>query len=313
MHSDLNVYGLLYVDPGDSRHVNINSRQNSIDVYLRCAANCGRSFRRQGTAFKVITNNKKLLTEHLARLDISDLEIAEHQFTLAVPPRIPFFSAHFKLELYDAFASGEYGEYVALIDIDTLLLRQLPTSEDLAVYDISDQVFPRYGQDVVIRDLEIVAGHRLTNGRWYGGEFLMGHSGQFGRLASFINFCWPRYLENIATVHHLGDEMVLSAALNLYSEKDRLIDYGVAGNVARWWSSRTYNKQVPFSGVKNTALLHLPADKLFLARYNSSQPATQSLLKAYGKYASRKLLIRSFIPTPDLFGSQRKKFMPRLY
>jgi hypothetical protein len=313
MHSDLSVYGLLYVDPGDNRHVNISSRQNSIDVYLRCAANCSRSFRRQGTTFKIITNNQRLLTEHLARLDISDLEIAEHRFTLAVPPRIPFYSAHFKLELYGAFGSGEYGEYVALIDIDTLLLRSLPTSEHLAVYDISDQVFPRYGQDVVLRDLEIVAGQPFINGRWYGGEFLMGHSSQFRRLASFIDFCWPRYLQNIATVHHLGDEMVLSAALNLYSETDRLVDYGAAGNVARWWSSRTYNKQVPFSDVRDTALLHLPADKLFLARYNPSQPATQALLEAYGKYASRKLLIRSIIPTLDLFSSHRKKFMPRLH
>jgi hypothetical protein len=313
MHSDLSVYGLLYVDPRDNRHVNISSRRNSIDVYLRCAANCSRSLRRQGTAFKVITNNKKLLTEHLARLEISDLEIAEHQFTLAVPPGIPFYSAHFKLELYDAFATGAFGEYVALIDIDTLSLRRLPAAEDLAVYDISDQVFPRYGRDVVIRDLEIVAGQPLTSGRWYGGEFLMGYSSQFGRLASFIDFCWPRYLKNIATVHHLGDEMVLSAALNLYSQKGRLDDYGAAGNVARWWSSRTYNKQAPFSDVRDTALLHLPADKLFLARSNPGQVAAQALLDAYRKYASRKLLIRSIIPSPDLFGSHRKKFMPRLY
>lgn len=312
MHSDLSVYGLLYVDPANSRHVNINGRQDSIDVYLLCAANCSRSFRRQGVAFKVITNNRQLLTAHLAHLDISDLEIAEHHFTLAVPPRVPFFSAHFKLELCDAFASGEYGEYVALIDIDTLLLRRLPASEHLAVYDISDQVFPRYGQDVVIRDLEIIAGQPLANGRWYGGEFLMGNSNQFGRLASLINFCWPRYLENIATVHHLGDEMVLSAALNLYSEKDRLVDYGAEGNVARWWSSRTYNQQAPFSDVRNTALLHLPADKLFLARYNAGQPATRTLLDAYGKYVSRKLLIRSIIPALDLFSLHRKKFMPRL-
>jgi hypothetical protein len=312
MHSDLSVYGLLYVDARHDRHVNINSRQNSIDVYLLCAANCSRSFRRQGTAFKVITNDRDLLTARLARLDIPDLEIVEHQFTLAVPPRIPFFSAHFKLELYDAFGSGNYGDYVALIDIDTLLLRPLPHSEDLAAYDISDQVFPRYGRDVVIRDLEIVAGQQLANGRWYGGEFLMGSATQFAKLAALIHLCWPRYVENIRTAHHLGDEMVLSAALNLYAMEHALADYGIQNNVTRWWSSRTFNQQAPFSRAVTAALLHLPADKVFMSRANLGHFTNQPTLDAYQKYVRRKLMVRSIIPTLRLFNSDSKKFLPTL-
>lgn len=312
MHSGLSVYGLLYVDPSDSRHVNINSRRNSIDVYLRCAANCSRSFRRQGTTLRLITNNKKLLAERLAHLAIPDLEITEHRFTLGVPPRIPFFSAHFKLELFDAFASGDYGKYVALVDIDTLLLRRLPQSEDLAVYDISDQVFPRYGKEVVIRDLELLTGHQFSNGRWYGGEFVMGSAAQFGDLASLIALCWPRYIENIGTVHHLGDEMVLSAALNLYAAENALADYGSQNNVTRWWSSRTFNKQAPFSSAVKAALLHLPADKIFISRSNLDHFTDRPTLKAYQQYVRRKLMIRSIVPTFLLPSSHPKKFLPTL-
>lgn len=309
MRPDLNAYGLLYVDPKHDRHVNIHGWRNSIDVYLLCAANCSRSFHRSGVRFKLVTNNGALLTERLRRLDITDLEILEHRFVLPVPAGIPFFSAHFKLELYDAFGSGDYGEYLALIDIDTLLLRPLPTASDLAAYDISDQVFPRYGRETVIRDLEIVAGKPLANGRWYGGEFVMGSAAQFSELARLIDFCWPRYIENMGTVHHLGDEMVLSAALNLYATEHALVDYGARGNVTRWWSSRTFNKQAPFSRAVNTALLHLPADKLFISRFNVGHFSSQPMLDAYQKYVRRKLMMRSIIP---LFNSHPKKFLPSL-
>lgn len=309
MLPDLNAYGLLYVDPKHNRHANIHGRRNSIDVYLLCAANCSRSFRRSGVRFKLVTNNGALLTERLRRLDITDLEILEHEFTLPVPTGIPFFSAHFKLELYGAFGSGDYGEYLALIDIDTLLLRRLPTSSDLAAYDISDQVFPRYGRETVIRDLEILAGKPLAGGRWHGGEFVMGSAAQFAELATLIDFCWPRYIENIGAVHHLGDEMVLSAALNLYATEHTLVDYGAQGNVTRWWSSRTFNKQAPFSRAVSTALLHLPADKLFISRFNLDQFASQPMLNAYQKYVRRKLMMRSIIP---LFNSHPKKFLPSL-
>ena len=312
MQSDLNAYGLLYIDPGNTRPVNIHGRQNAIDIYLSCAANCSRSFRQLGTAFKLITNNRPLLVERLSRLNIFDLEIVERKFVLSVPAGIPFFAAHFKLELFDAFANGEYGKNVAIVDIDTVLLRQLPISESLSVYDISDHVFPAYGRDNVIRDLTIVAGKHLANGRWYGGEFVMGHTDQFAELAACIKFCWPRYVENIEAFHHLGDEMVLSAALNLYSERYGLSDYGAQGNIARWWSSRTLNKQAPFSDVRNVALLHLPADKPFLAKLDSQKLARQTMLDEYQKYVRRKLLIRSIVPALGPFSSHHKKFNPRI-
>jgi hypothetical protein len=310
MHPSPNTYGLLYIDPNNNRHVNIRSRRDPIDIYLLCAANCNRSFRQFGMSFKLITNDRTLLVEHLHRFNIFDLEVVQHEFVLPVPTGIPFFSAHFKLELYNLFAGGNYGEFVALVDIDTLLLRRLTTSEDLSVYDISDEVFPRYGKDVVIRDLQLLTGRRFLNGRWYGGEFVLGSSQQFAELAQFINFCWPRYLENINTVHHVGDEMVLSAALNLYSEKHHVADYGDSGNVARWWSSRTFNNQLPFCDVQNAALLHLPADKAFMAGVNLDKLTKQALLDKYQKYVRRKIRLRSIIF--GLVNSSSKKFIPRL-
>ena len=312
MHPGVNVYGLLYFDPQNDRHVNMSSGQKTIDVYLLCAADCTRLLRDLGVSFTLITNNKALLSERLPSLCISDLEIREYRFTLPVPAGVPFYSAHFKLELCGAFASGDYGEHIALIDLDTLPLQSLPASEYFAAYDISDQIFPRFGRDVVVRDLEALAGRPLPDGRWYGGEFIMGSADQFRALAEFINQCWPRYIENIGGVHHLGDEMVLSAALNLYSEKQRVIDYGASGQIARWWSSRTFNKQATFKNVMNAALLHLPADKPFLAALARYKTDKRSILDAYAKHVRNKLLLRSFIPAYGLFGRLSKRFRPRL-
>lgn len=312
MLPEVKMYGLLYFDPENDRHVNMSSRQKTIDIYLLCAANCSRLLRDLGVSFTLITNNRTLLTERLLSLSISSLQVLEYRFTLSVPAGVPFYSAHFKLELCNAFASGNFGKYVALIDIDTLPLRSLPVSDHLSAYEISDQIFPRYGRDVVVRDLEILAGKGLPDGRWYGGEFVMGSADQFRVLAEFINECWPRYVANIGAVHHLGDEMVLSAALNLYSEKYRVADYGAPGHVARWWSSRTFNKQATFKDVRNAALLHLPADKPFLATLVRNGENKYPILDAYEKHVRSKLLLRSLIPAYGLLGRLAKRFMPRL-
>jgi hypothetical protein len=53
MQTGLIVYGLLYIEPNKTRHANINSRQNSIDIYLLCAANSARSCRQINVAFKL--------------------------------------------------------------------------------------------------------------------------------------------------------------------------------------------------------------------------------------------------------------------
>jgi hypothetical protein len=104
--------------------------------------------------------------------------------------------------------------------------------------------------------------------------------------------------------------MVLSAALTLYSEKHNIADCRASGDVARWWSSRTFHKQAPFSDVRNAALLHLPADKVFLARVNLDKLTKQALLNQYQNYVRRKIRMRSIIF--GFINSLSKRSIPRL-
>ena len=65
MSSDISIYGLLYLDT--AKPVNLAGRQNPVDIYSLCAANCRRLLRRLDLDFTLITNNRKYLAECLVR------------------------------------------------------------------------------------------------------------------------------------------------------------------------------------------------------------------------------------------------------
>lgn len=312
MLTELNAYGLLYIDPLNKFHANLSDRHNAIDVYLLCAATCSRSFRALGVNFKIISNDKKNLLERLQRLHISDLDVVQYTFTLPVPSGIPFYAAHFKLEVLCAFGTGELGQVVAMVDVDAILLRPLKISDSLGVFDISEQVEPAYGREKIFSDLKVITGNRISAGRWFGGEFILGHADHFAALSRYIKGCWSNYLPSIDSLHHVGDEMVLSAALNMYSEQVASVDdYGKGGDVARWWSSRTLHKQMPFSTYGNVSFLHLPADKDFLSKY-AHKDTTKQIMADYKRYVQRKLISRSFLSILERMQSKPKKFTPSL-
>jgi hypothetical protein len=298
LSSSIVFYGLLHVATEPTTHVNLAAGSSDpIDIYLRCAGLCGASVAAQGGAFALITNAADLLEQRCAQLGISNLSIVSHPFAWAVPHGIAFHSAHFKLELIEAFATGRYGQRVALIDIDTVLHQPFRWPELLEgclfCYDISDQVFAAYGRETVIRDLNLVAGRTLPAPRWFGGEFICADTRGFAALAHRIADCWPRYKRGIAALHHCGDEMVASAALNMaLASGQRVIDVGREGGVARWWTSRTRNRQQPFTEISNRSLLHLPGDKQFLANYPTAEFNGAEFVRSYRRYARKKLFAR---------------------
>ncbi|WP_156529193.1 hypothetical protein [Caballeronia udeis] len=97
-----------------------------------------------------------------------------------MPKQARFYAAHFKLDLIaQATEMLQSNDMLLLLDTDMAALRKLDDdllrrrrTAGIGVFDISDQVFPTYGCERVIGDLETVAGRRLASPRWYGGEFL---------------------------------------------------------------------------------------------------------------------------------------------
>ena len=150
-------FGLLHVDRANNYDVNLRksggtaAAKDPIDIYLRCAANCASSARAAGLNFAVITNQADFLSDRARLLGFEPPALVEHRFERVLPTGIPFYSAHFKLEVLAAFGSGKWGPISALVDLDTVFLKPLPMprSDDqgLFVYDISAQVFPAFGTE----------------------------------------------------------------------------------------------------------------------------------------------------------------------
>lgn len=305
-------YGLLYIDAQSSKNVNLG-KVASPNIYILCASLCSKTFRAAGAVFHIITNNEEYVRRHLDGFGLDDIVVFGHDFPSIVPKNTPFYVAHFKLDIFKAFGHGIFGERIALIDLDTVLLRRLPPTASLAVYDISDQVFPAYGRHRIGSDMELVSGRPLSDPRWYGGEFVMGSATEFATVSRYIDSCWTNYVENISSLHHVGDEMIMSCALNMArADGVRIVDYGQDNVVARWWTARTSHRQAAFDVISGAALLHLPADKGFLAKEAGYEFDPEAFLSRFRRHARKKIVARAVASAGELLVRRSTKFTPRL-
>ena len=199
------------------------------------------------------------------------MRVEEIPFTTKVPSGIRFYSAHFKIDAFRYLSSLDE-DYVALCDLDMVCVNDIPQcltnnikSKIPMYYDIFDQVIPAYGHNTIIRDLKKIHGFD-SEGRWSGGEFISGSPKFFRLLVKEIDALYGNYIQNIDSLHHVGDEAFTSAALEKIRKKiEYVADAGVLGVVGRFWSVSTCHPQKPFKYYENCFLLHLPADKRFLA------------------------------------------------
>ncbi|MEZ0167934.1 hypothetical protein [Microvirga sp. TS319] len=316
MSNDVILYGLLYTDGTYEKHQNLDvGNSNAVDIYLKCAVLCAKSVAWHGGKFRLITNNKEHIEDRIAELGLKRIEVIERGFVLDVPSGIRFRSAHYKLELLEAFGAGSYGNFLGLIDVDTVMLAPFPKltvqPDSLYLYDISEQVFFEHGMDRVWRDLEQVAERSVSRPRWIGGEFILGCPRGFRRLAEATRQLWPRYLQVFGQLHHASDEMLISAAV-AYNPDIALNEMGALGVIARWWTSRTGYPQRTFAEARRSSFLHLPSDKIFLSRWADRTFDPDSFTADYRKYARSKLSRRKLYSMVAQIGLGESKFVGRL-
>src|SRR4051794_23228637 len=96
-------YSLLYIDQVRNRNTNLAGGGDPVDVYLSCACLCAKAFRSAGQPFCLVTNDAGEIRRRLERLQLGDLPVVSFEFLLQVPQKIPFYSAHFKLDLFRGF------------------------------------------------------------------------------------------------------------------------------------------------------------------------------------------------------------------
>ena len=242
--------------------------------YVSQAICLNNSLRRVGMPALTIMTNAPALVE--SRLEDMPPErrpvVATLTATIELPKNTPFYAAHFKLDLMDQVAGCLPADTMLLL-LDADMVALLPLDHDmiercaqagLGAFDISDQVFPAYGSQRVVADLEIVANRRLRNPRWYGGEFLLATAVALRRLVPCARACYARYLSESARLRHHGDEAFISAALNtLTDEGQGLIEVGAYQAVGRHWPGNTYRDVGWF---RCCSFVHLPGGKELLEK-----------------------------------------------
>jgi hypothetical protein len=307
----LDYYGLLYIDRKRNRDANLTwSLSDPIATYVGCASLLASSARACGMPFVLFTNAPDEVERIVAQNGYQRFATTALDFSRDVPPVRKFYSAHFKLDVMKALASGRYGERVCLIDVDTVFLRAMPQSiadsaaAAFVAYDVSSGPNPQHFDPDIRRDLELVGGIGIENPRWYGGELLAATSDRLRLLVDEIERCWPRYVANVGALHHIGDEMPVSAALNrLEIAGMQVVDAGRLGAIARWWPVRTAYPQPAFEDLQDRVILHLPGDKRFLASQAVAGFDRQAFLEKYMRRRRRSRAVRRLFDFLDPYYS----------
>lgn len=291
------LYGLLHLQDNEYSAVNVfvkNFHQQTL-LYIKNAINLSYSLSQQsGISFTLLTNRKDIVNS-LCKSENQTLQVEEIEFTTKIPSGVRFYSAHYKIDAFRYLASLSE-EYVGLCDLDMVCINKMPIcfSNNISnsipmYYDISDQVIPAYGHDVIIRDLESI--HNIkSEGRWAGGEFISGTPDFFNTLSNQINEIFDNYIKSISMLHHVGDEAIVSAALELMRNKGvNISDAGSLGMIGRFWNANILHHQKPFEYYcKQCFLLHLPADKHFLSKMIGYKSTSLDGFKK--KYLTYKLI-----------------------
>lgn len=314
-HSDPQFYGLLKLPPSSERMANLPAGRDPVDIYLRCASLCGASFRHFGYAWTLLTDDAGAVSRRCRTLGIDNIEPREIPFTRDVPGGIAFHSAHYKLDVLAWLGAQEGTARRGLVDLDAVCLAPLPgsvlTASGLAGYCITDSIPP--GQEEAAADSIAILLGRPSSPEWWGGEFLLGAPEHFAALSKRIETLWPAYRARHAEMFHSGDEMLVTAALaDMRHAGEKVLDAGAEGAVHRFWSARTLNRFPPFSLGGEASILHLPADKPFLAAQARLAFDPAGVKAAYRRRLQGKIMLRRAAGLLDRLRGRATLYPPRL-
>lgn len=313
---NIKFYSLLYVQDGvENLAQNFGAASSKppkikdLELYTKSCGNLKKSLEAHGFSYSVLTNNAALLKQLQPELDVIQID-----FSLNVPQGISFYGAHFKIDTFRWFAAQK-DDYSILLDIDEVCINPMPENLCAAIkqnlpvyYDITDQMYPDAGRSRLIEDLQLFCPE-ADLGIWAGGEFIGGDSAFFKNLYRKIESISEGYFKVQKQLFHKGDESLTSAALQcLLKSAVAMVNAGAFGAIVRYWSCGTRHVQKPFAAVKDCFMLHLPADKRFLAENHYSD----DFISRYEKYLRSEKSIDTATVLPKLFWQRVKNKLLRL-
>jgi hypothetical protein len=290
----LGFYTLMYFDSGEQRRITGKEYKSEerLDLYVRGACLLDKSLKINGfLGLNLLTNDQNAIKSSLQRIGYEGLEITEIKFDLDVPKGIPFYSAHYKIDVFRYFSTKSNDEYSILLDSDIVCFDKfreefyaLVDSGTPMVYYIQEYVniSERKMDDVrkVVSDLSWMP--------WCGGEFIGGTATFYGNLYNEIISFKSDYWKNISTLFHVGDEFLTSIAIERLKRRGcYIMDANQINVIHRYWSIYEKNSYKSYK----KPLIHFPGDKYFFAKVDLSKPTLKQLMFGYYIFHKMKLLV----------------------
>jgi hypothetical protein len=281
MTRKLTFYTLLHCSEKNKTNSFILSDLDYIErikVYLACCKLLNDSLEQiAGQHLVILTNNGKLLKTINPGLDYKELT-----FEMDMPEGGAWYSAHFKLECFKYFASLSENEYSILLDSDEICINKMP--EPLTYFvetgiPLLSGYYSFFGQNQInnYNDKKILLEESFNFekcGYWWGGF------GFYGGLPSFFNDFFAVCQTLLASykivynkIKHHSDDLIVSCAWEwwFFNGKPSIYDVSDLGIVSTVWPFNFQLAWRPISFYKNHFLLHMPADKTWMAGYEDSK------------------------------------------
>ena len=289
----MKFYTLLHLEQNEkSLHNDSASNfREQTELYVACIKTLHKSLERAGSTLSVITNQPDFLSGIFGDYEI---EIISIPFALKVPSGISYYSSHFKIDVFRYFSTLNEG-YVALIDNDIFCLNAEPPHLkgliELGIpmyYDVTDQIVPSEGREVLLRDKQKVSEDNVI-GIWSGGEFMAGPPSFFGTLHDEIQSISERYFKHQSSLFHKSDETLSSIAIErLLIKGYNIIDAGGLDIIGRYWSPKPNHVQRSFDAYHDHFLVHLPSDKKFLRDLRDDEFGKDAFIAKYRRYLQNR-------------------------
>lgn len=296
----IKFYTLLYIDRSETRRLagKVYSQDKRIDVFVRNACILDRTLRLACAAqgidgCTILTNDHARIHLSLQRMGYTIGGVKTIPFTMQVPTGISFYSAHFKIDAIRYFSTLSTDEYSVLLDNDVVCLTALPQAFLDAVaksrpmnYTLLNEI----NNDNRLQICDICNEVDPRTMMWSGGEIIGGVAETYKSLVEKIDTVLPRYFEMVKKgLFHIGDEMPVSIAWQLLRQEGwQPVDAFDLRLLYRYWG----NEETKSLRSYGTSLIHLPYDKVFLAKIKPDKLHTSDdFVKIYRKQRMRNFIV----------------------
>jgi hypothetical protein len=243
-----------------------------IVAYLDCAL-CmfwsARTYYPEARLIFIVNDAAMIGALHSAVLKKLNVDIVELEAKSVPEGAVRFKGAFFKLDAISYIASAG-SEFNIMLDNDALFTKRdqmldffIERRCNLA-YAISKPGY-NYESKVYLNELfGKLSGKQISaDCEWVGGEFVAGTPQYFEAIDWEIKKSIQNYWEIHSTLHHIGDEVLLSCAISMIRDKGLISIVLYPHVIYRYWSRGVIGYgQLHYELLSQIPILHLPDQKL---------------------------------------------------